>query len=239
MHRDIKPDNIMVTAQDRRAVIMDLGLARLEDVSQSLTRADHGILGTLRYMPPEQLRGDASTIDRRADLYALGACLYEAVCGQPMLDGDSVPRLVDQVLNEQPAAPRAVNGACPADLEAIIQKATAKSAADRYATARHLASDLQAFEDGKPISARRPTLAYLLKLTIKRHRVAAAALLAAVLFVVVGGVLFVRHLDDVRATEHALRLDAERALGRSEALATSLRAEQRASDRARRRPKRT
>jgi len=94
VHRDLKPQNIMVTRSDHRPVVMDLGLAKVSDATRSLTLDAVRILGTLRYMPPEQLQRHLLDVDARADVYALGAVLYELVCLRPMLDGDSEERRI-------------------------------------------------------------------------------------------------------------------------------------------------
>ena len=98
VHRDLKPGNLMVTASDRRVVVMDLGLAMVGDASRSITRDKSQLLGTLRYMPPEQLQRTLLQLDRRADVYSLGATFYELLTGRPFFDGESEERLIVQVL---------------------------------------------------------------------------------------------------------------------------------------------
>ena len=216
IHRDIKPDNIMVTARDHRAVVMDLGLAKLTDASRSLTQAGGSILGTLRYMPPEQLQMDLVDIDRRADVYALGATLYELLTGKLLFDGETMPRLIEQVLRDR--APSARASGVPQDLSAIVSKATEKDPRDRYASAALLAEDLDAFLDGRPVSARAPTLGYVLGLTMKRHPWRAAAVAAAVLALIGGTAWFVNNQREARLREQGLRAAAEDSLRRADEL---------------------
>ncbi len=104
IHRDLKPANVMLTGDGKRAVIMDLGLAQLQDRSLSLTASSVKILGTLRYMPPEQLQHQMLEVTPKADVYSLGATLYELAALAPMFDGDSEARLIQQVLQEEPKA---------------------------------------------------------------------------------------------------------------------------------------
>lgn len=186
IHRDLKPQNIMVTRDEHRPVVMDLGLAKVAEMSQSLTLEKGSILGTLRYMPPEQLQRNLVEVDARADVYSLGAVLYELACLRPMLDGDTEERLTKQILFDEPPAPQTVNPKLPADLATIITKATQKDPRNRYAGAGELAEDLDRFSHGEAISARPPTLGYLLKLFLKRHKGVAAV---SAVFVVVLGIL--------------------------------------------------
>jgi serine/threonine protein kinase len=104
IHRDLKPGNVMASADGQRAVITDLGLARLTDQSQSLTRSNVRILGTLRYMAPEQLQHRLLEVTHLADVYSLGATLYELLALVPIHDGDTEQRLIHQVLHEEPAS---------------------------------------------------------------------------------------------------------------------------------------
>jgi formylglycine-generating enzyme required for sulfatase activity/serine/threonine protein kinase len=225
IHRDLKPGNLMVTAADHRVVVMDLGLAALGDASRSITRDRSALLGTLRYMPPEQLQRNLVALDRRADVYSLGATLYELVTDRKFFDGDSEARLLGQVLRETPVPAERAGRGVPRDLSVIIQKATEKDPARRYESAAALAADLDAFLGGRPIAARAPTLVYVLRLAIARNRALAAALAAAALLAVAGTAFFL-------ARESGLRREAERlgglaALREAEAVAERRRAEER------------
>ncbi len=209
LHRDLKPANLMVTPGEHRVVVMDLGLAALGDASQSITKDRSVLLGTLRYMPPEQLQRNLLQLDGRVDVYALGATFYELLCGRPFFDGDSEARLIEQVLREEPLHPRKASPALPEDLATIVKKATEKDPRLRYDTAAELASDLEAFLEGRPIAARPPTLGYVLGLAVRRHKALAATLAVALALAIAGTGLFV-------ARERALRQEAVEARGLAE-----------------------
>ncbi len=186
IHRDIKPQNIMVTRETLQPVVMDLGLAKITGTSASLTVDKGTIVGTLRYMAPEQLQRNLLEVDARADVYALGAVLYELVCGRCLFDGDTEERLSRQILFEKPRSPRAVNARVPTDLATVIEKATRKDPRERYASAAELSDDLDRFATGKAIAARPPSLAYFTRLFVRRHAAAlAAGVTAIVLFLAV------------------------------------------------------
>ncbi|MCA9167095.1 MAG: serine/threonine protein kinase, partial [Planctomycetales bacterium] len=147
LHRDIKPANLLLD-QDGDVWVTDFGLAKLADVNNLTQTGD--IVGTLRYMAPEQLEGQA---DQRTDIYALGLTLYELVTGRPAFaDSNS---LSQRIRNHDIPRPRSVNSATPRDLETILIKATARDADARYDSAAAMAADLQRFLDDQPILARR------------------------------------------------------------------------------------
>jgi serine/threonine protein kinase len=223
VHRDLKPQNIMVTREEHRPVVMDLGLAKVTGASQSLTLDRGSILGTLRYMPPEQLQRNLLEVDARADVYALGAVLYELACLRPMLDGDTEERLTTQILFEEPPPPQKVSPLVPTDLATVISKATRKDPRERYASAGELADDLDRFIHGEAIGARPPTLGYLLRLFLRRHRaaVAAAALgLMLLVLLVAGWIVSLRSSWEkerlARVDEKSARETAQGALVKSE-----------------------
>ncbi len=153
LHRDIKPANLLLDSAGQ-IWLADFGLAKLAD---DLTLTASGELsGTLRYLAPECLRDRA---DARSDIYSLGLTLYELLLGQPVfLELDRV-RLLHQIEAHQVVPPRRLNSALPRDIETIILKAIAREPSARYATAAALADDLQRFVEGRPIKARRTSVA--------------------------------------------------------------------------------
>ena len=158
IHRDIKPSNILLTADGGHAVLADLGLAQLADESEGrLTRTEQ-FVGTLRYASPEQML--ATKLDRRADVYALGATLWELLTLRPLYgatDQTPTPELMLKIQTTDPERVRKHNPRVPADLEAIVARCLEKDRARRYATAAELAADLGQFLGGPPIACRRPT----------------------------------------------------------------------------------
>jgi serine/threonine protein kinase len=156
VHRDISPANLMVTWPEERAVVMDLGLAAIEDASVSLTRDKSQIIGTLRYLAPEQLQRRLAEVDRRADVYALGATAYEALAGRPIFDGETEARLIHQVLREEPPPLRTLTPGLPRSLEHVIRQAIQKRAEDRYANACQFGEDLRGWMVGAPLRATSP-----------------------------------------------------------------------------------
>lgn len=189
IHRDIKPSNLILDP-DGRIWLTDFGLAkRIDDVSLSMAGA---ILGTPRYMSPEQASAAKNPVDHRTDIYSLGATLYELATGRPLFEADSAHAVISQILTTEPAAPRLVRPNLPRDLETIILKCLAKGAEQRYATAQALADDLRAFVEGRPIRARRATLAEQAARWLKQQKRSvgvAATTVATTLFVLVGSLV--------------------------------------------------
>jgi serine/threonine-protein kinase len=205
VHRDVKPANLLVDGQGHLWVT-DFGLARAKNDTRLTMTGD--LVGTLRYMSPEQALAQPVGLDHRTDLYSLGATLYELLTLEPAFNGRDRQELLRQIAQEEPRPPRQANKAVPAELETIVLKAMAKAPDERYATAQELADDLTRFLADEPIRARRPTLAQRGRKWARRHRsvvssVAVSSLVAlAVLAGAVGWALRDRAAREVRtATE--------------------------------------
>jgi tetratricopeptide (TPR) repeat protein len=181
VHRDVKPANLLLDAGGRLWVA-DFGLAQVQHTEASLTMTGD-LVGTLRYMSPEQALAKRVVIDHRTDVYSLGATLYELLTLRPAFQGRDRQELLRQIAFEEPVRPRRLERAVPVELETIVLKALEKNPAERYATAQELADDLRRFLDDKPIRARRPSLRQVAGRWARRHRAvvwaAAAVLLVA------------------------------------------------------------
>jgi serine/threonine protein kinase/tetratricopeptide (TPR) repeat protein len=188
VHRDIKPGNLLVDGRDG-VWVTDFGLAQIQSDARLTMTGD--LVGTLRYMSPEQALAKRVVIDHRTDVYSLGATLYELLTLEPAFGGNDRQELLRQIAFEEPQAPRRVNRAIPSELETIVLKALEKNPAERYATAKDLADDLRRFLGDEPIRARPAGMVRRLRKWGRRHpavmAAAAAALLAAVA-VVAGGI---------------------------------------------------
>jgi tetratricopeptide (TPR) repeat protein len=176
IHRDIKPANLMLDA-DGRLWVTDFGLAQVQSDARLTVSGD--LVGTLRYMSPEQALAKRVVIDHRTDVYSLGATLYELLALRPVFEGDDRQELLRQIAFEEPRPPRRLHKAIPAELETIVLKSLEKNPADRYTTAQELADDLRHYLEDKPIRAKRPTLAQRGAKWARRHQ--AVVLTAAAL----------------------------------------------------------
>jgi serine/threonine protein kinase/WD40 repeat protein len=168
VHRDIKPANLLLDPSGN-LWITDFGLARLRCQAPGLTMTGD-LLGTLRYMSPEQALGKRVAIDHRTDIYSLGVTLYELLTLEPAYTGRERVEVLRQITLEEPRPPRKLNRAIPVELETIALKAMAKDPEDRYASAQELADDLRRFREDKPIHARRPNLAQRAVKWARRHK---------------------------------------------------------------------
>jgi WD40 repeat protein/serine/threonine protein kinase len=155
VHRDIKPSNLLIDEQGK-LWITDFGLAQTRGESSVTMTGD--LVGTLRYMSPEQAGGQRRVLDHRTDIYSLGITLYELLALRPAFGGEDRQLMIRQILENSPAGVRKINPAIPRDLETIVQKATEKHPDSRYQTAQEMADDLQRFLDYRPILARRARL---------------------------------------------------------------------------------
>jgi serine/threonine protein kinase len=179
VHRDIKPANLIVDDQGKLWVT-DFGLAQFH-ADAGLTQTGD-LLGTLRYMSPEQAGGQRVLLDHRTDIYSLGATLYELLTLEPLFDGADRQALLHKILFNDPLPPRSIQKSIPLELETIILKALGKMPAERYATAQEMADDLSRFLHHEPILARRTSLVTWTRKWARRHpSLVASAVLLCVL----------------------------------------------------------
>jgi tRNA A-37 threonylcarbamoyl transferase component Bud32 len=188
VHRDLKPANVLLA--DGVAKITDFGLAKQlessEEGEENRNATKTGaVLGTPGYMAPEQARGD-SEVGPLADVYALGALLYELLTGRPPFTGSTPVETIQQVLERDPVAPSLLQPNVPKDLQTICLKCLRKEVPERYAGAQELAEDLRRFLDGEPILARPVGIVERTIKWIVRRRVVATLTLAATLLAAIG-----------------------------------------------------
>lgn len=210
VHRDVKPANLLVDVRGNLWVT-DFGLAQIQGDPRLTLTGD--LVGTLRYMSPEQALAKRVGVDHRTDVYSLGTTLYELLALQPAFGGSDRQELLRQIAFDEPVPPRRLNRAVPAELETVVLKAMAKTPAERYATAQELADDLRRFLEDRPIRARRPSLLQRLTKWARRHKGVAwsAGVSTAVLLVaaVVGLALANRRIAQEEALTRKALMDAE------------------------------
>src|SRR5262245_61914251 len=225
IHRDIKPSNLLVETpahasplqrgdapgEGLRLWVTDFGLAHCQ--SQAGLTMTGDLVGTLRYMSPEQALAQRVVIDQRTDIYSLGATLYELLTLEPAFTGRDRQELLRQIAFEEPCRPRHRNRAIPPELETIVLKALEKNPVDRYATAQELADDLQRYLHDEPIRAKRPSLVQRVRKWARRHRpVVFSAVAATAVVVAIAIVALLISLRNISAalTEKSAALEGER-----------------------------
>ena len=240
IHRDLKPRNIVV-GEFGETVVIDWGiakdlaesdatgsdladsldLARAVTATAGLASSSAGgettlgeVLGTPAYMPPEQAHGQM--VDERADVYAIGAILYHVLAGRAPYIAGSNMELLSAVFEGPPTPVRELVPDLPSELAAIVERAMARTAADRYPTARALAEDLRRFQTGQLVGAHRYSLPQLLQRWLRRHRTALVATAAALAVAIAVGVVAIQRIvvaqrdaEEQRAEAQAQRAVAE------------------------------
>ena len=215
LHRDIKPGNLMLDG-DSQLFVTDFGLARIESDAAMTMTGD--LIGTLRYMSPEQALAKRVVIDHRSDLYSLGMTLYELLTLRPAFDAAADRQeLLKKIAFEEPAKPRTRDRSIPRELETIVMKALEKNPEDRYATAQEMADDLRAFLDDRPIKASPPSpWQRVIKWSRRKPEMVTSA---AIIMIVIGVGLAVSNMlimqqrnraDQLAKDERAQREEVER-----------------------------
>lgn len=229
IHRDLKPSNVILGAFGE-TIVIDWGLAKdlANETSEDLDGAPYraaldggvtstgAILGTPGYMPPEQARG--STVDERADVYAIGAILFHTVAGTPPYSEETAEQVLRSLLAGPPAPLLARTPRVPADLAAIVETAMQRDPDRRYKSAKELAEDLRRFQTGKFVAARSYSRAEMTVRWLAQHRVLATASAAILATLAASYVRVMRERDDARQQRDVARLaQAETARERARA----------------------
>jgi serine/threonine protein kinase/tetratricopeptide (TPR) repeat protein len=215
VHRDIKPANLLVDLRGN-LWITDFGLAHFQTDGGLTMTGD--LVGTIRYMSPEQALAKRVVVDHRTDIYSLGATLYELLTLEPPFTGQDRQELLRQIAFEEPRLPRRIEKRIPTELETIVLMAISKNPAERYASAQALADDLASFLEDKPIKAKRPTVLERTARWSRRHKtlvsMGAATLVLVAIVASIGYIKTATALKretDARQREAAARQDADAA----------------------------
>ena len=218
VHRDMKPSNLLLDARDN-VWIADFGLARADAMATITVSGD--VLGTARYMSPEQARGGHDRVDCRTDIYSLGATLYELLALEPAYEGESREAVLNHIAFDTPRPLRQVRADIPRDLETIVSRCMAKEPRHRYARAADVAEDCRRFLAGESIRARRTPIAVRAIRFVSKHRLMSLAALVVLALTIATAALVVnlrrvygqRHVEEAytavlfeRDPEHATGL---------------------------------
>jgi serine/threonine-protein kinase len=240
LHRDLKGGNV-VLGDFGEVIVLDWGLARLvgrpggdpdapgivlDAADGSADTVQGQVLGTPAFMAPEQAAGRLDLLDRRTDVYGLGAVLYQILTGRPPFAGKDAADVLRRVAEEVPARPRLLDATVPPALEAVCLRALAKRPEERYPGAKELAEDVQRFLADEVVSAYREPLPARLGRWARRHRPlvagAAALLVTAVAALTVSTVLIARQRDETDRARRRAETNYARALAAVDQMLTAV-----------------
>jgi len=202
IHRDVKPANLLLDSS-AKLYLTDFGLARIESDAGVTMTGD--LIGTLRYMAPEQALAKRVVVDHRADVYSLGATLYELLTLRPAYLAEDRQELLRQIAFEEPTRLRRIDGDIPAELETIVHKAMSKDMDQRYSSAHELADDLQSHLENRPIKAKPPTLSEIIGKWTRRNLIltwASIITLSLVTITLAASTLLIANQRDIARKAH-------------------------------------
>lgn len=214
IHRDLKPSNILFDAAGA-ASVADFGLAKWRDETTAGQTLSHAVMGTPAYMAPELAVHGSRGATTAADVYGLGAILYELLTGQAPHLGTTPVEVLHRVTSCEPLSPRSLRPDIPRDLAVICQKAISRNAGDRYATAAALATDLNRYLNNYPVTARPYALTERALRWTRRHPLAAGLMGALLTVMAVSAFYILRQNAALREAEAGWRKAADQADARA------------------------
>ena len=214
-----QPSNIMIEQRTDgrfRPVLMDFGLARESGDSHGLTESG-AVMGTPAYMSPEQARGEARRLDRRSDVYSLGATLYEVLVGRTPFEDQTVINILLKVMNDPPTPLRSIDPQIPESIELVVSKCLNKEPEQRYQTARALAEDLGRYLSSQRVQAKRLSYSYRLGYWARQNRTlaAVAALLCVAVMAAIGIAVRARIISVQKERRAKEQAELSRRIGQS------------------------